>query len=94
MPCSAHRRHTDVVRPRGMADIASIGGARGIAHPQRSVLPAPLDASRENTILTPETSTTQRRQRRLGGTTPIPVGTANGRPQARNKEGSCGNGQY
>lgn len=93
MPCSAHKRNTDAARPWGMAGVASAGSAYGFAYSRKSDLRTPL-AARPITTLTPETLITARRDRRLRGTTPIPVVTANGRPQVRNKEGSCGNGQY
>jgi hypothetical protein len=94
MPCVAHRRKTDVIRPWGMAELVSLGGVHSITHSRGSALLTPLAARRHTTIRTPGTSTTQRCQSRLGGTTPILVVTAIGRPQVRNKEGSCGNGQY
>jgi hypothetical protein len=94
MPCFAHRRNTAVVRPRGTADMAYMGGLHSIAQSRQSILPTLLEPRRHNTTLTPETSPTVRRNCRFGGTMPIPVVTANGRPQARNKEGSCGNERY
>jgi hypothetical protein len=92
--CFAHMRKTDTLRPWGMADVVSMGGIQSIAPSRRSVLPAPIDARRHITTSTPETSPTLRRHCLFGGTTPIPVVTANGRPQARNEEGSCGNERY
>jgi hypothetical protein len=94
MPCFAQRRNTAVDRPRAMAEIASMGGMHSIGRTDEPVLPLPLDACRDEITLIPETSGTARRHPRFGGTTPIPGVTAIGRPQARNKEGSCGNEQY
>jgi hypothetical protein len=91
MPCSAHRRNTDVVRPGAMADVTRRCGVHGVAYLRQPVSHTPPNARHQ---LAPAMSTTARRHRRSGGTTPIPVVTANGRPQARNKEGLCGNGLY
>jgi hypothetical protein len=94
MLCSARKRHTEVIRPSGMAERASMG-MHEFAYSRRPVLPTSLDACRDTTALFPEKSTTLRRHRRLGGTTtPIPVVTANGRLWVRNEEGSCGNGLF
>jgi hypothetical protein len=84
MPCFAHRRKAGMGRPGGPADAASSGEVRCSA----------MTEVVDPTTATSETSITARRHLRLGGTTPIPVVIANGRRQARIKEGSCGNGQY
>src|SRR5690242_12561823 len=88
MPCSAHRRKTDIVRPGGMADVASMGVARVVA-----CLPTPVDARRETTTSTPETSNIARGQCRSAGAVPIHVVFAHGRPRPRIKEASCVDGR-
>lgn len=88
MPFSARGRRTDVVRPGGMADVASMGGARVVAY-----LQTPLDAPRETTTSTPETSDIARGQCRSARAMPIHVVFANGRPRPRIKEASCVDGR-
>ena len=87
MPCSTHRRTADAVRPGGLAEVASSRFVHEAAHLHRVASQSPFAARFQ---LTPE-KTARWRICRLG-TTPIPA--SNGRPQARNKEGSCGDGQY
>lgn len=83
MPCVAQRRKSDVLWSRRDFAVASTDGIHRVANPRRSTSPAPLDARRETATFTPAV----RRHCRPSGTLPIPVVTANGRPQARNEEG-------
>lgn len=87
MQRSTHRRNTDVSRLGATAGIASSRFAHRLPRLRSASSSKTLGAC---TQLTPE-ETTRRRNRRLA-TTPIPA--SNGRPKARNKEGSCGSVLY
>jgi hypothetical protein len=81
MPCLAHRRKTDSVRPGGMADVLR----RSVAHrPPDFRVHHHFDPRNVNHAAAPLP---------LGRDHAAPVAIANGRLQARNEEGSCGDGR-
>jgi hypothetical protein len=82
MPCSARRRRTAVDRPWGMADVV-----------RRPSLPTPPDF-RVHHHVDPRNVSHSAAPLPLGWYHAAPLANANGRLQARNKEGSCGDGLY